>query len=647
MKPCVPYKAENILAFEPIGNTQIGGFIGEYFHRFFEKRVLSDYAKTAIFGEAENALRYPHDDDTIVGMWSGEFWGKLEISACRVYEYTKDETLKKFVRDSAKRILSYARPDGYINSYRDSTDFFPPDPDETEKLVGWRCTWNWNIWCRKYTLWGLAECALLTDDNEILSGAHKLARQLIRELHDNGVTSLAQTGTECFKGLPSSSILKPMLILYRCTADPELLDFCIKIAEDWDRDDGRMPNIIRNALLKKPVHTQYPHSEQWAKAYETMSCLDGLAELYRITGTQKYFDAVRYMVDLLAQYEKNVLGSVGFNDIFADAHTLQNAISEPCDVIHWIRILTELFALTKDTRYADLAENAFYNAYTAGISDDGTWGARGVRSSGRHFAAKGQSGCTLNHCCVDNMPRGFLNFSSFAVMSGKDGLYINQFCPFVFEDRNHSVQISCSDGYLENGKVRLDIRTESPLLLHVRVPDCSGDNAFLTVCGDARKIPLTKGTFVELPIENSAQIDLDFDFSAKLHDFTVSIESDSLPDEDFRIKRWLGDYTPERSLPRDCMLSKPRSFITYGPLLLCRSKKLGATEQELFESDSLCGTDPTINLKPIPRGKANVLCRFKLSVANENTEKTFDLCDYGTASDNLDNLDPHFFNLYL
>lgn len=161
-----------------------------------------------------------------------------------------------------------------------------------------------------------------------------------------------ETGTACFKGVPSASILKPMLILYRYTADSELLDFCVKIAEDRDRDDGHMPNIIRNALVGIPIHEQYPHSEEWAKAYETVSCLDGLAELYRVTGVKKYAEAVRCAAELFARYESNILGSVGFHDIFAHASAVQNAISGPCDVIHWIRVCTELFALTKDPRYA-------------------------------------------------------------------------------------------------------------------------------------------------------------------------------------------------------------------------------------------------------------------------------------------------------
>ena len=144
----ISYAVNNKIAFSQIEDTHFSGFIGDYFNRFFKNRVLSEHAKTEVFGEAEKALREPHDDDTIVGMWSGEFWGKLEISACRVYEYTHDASLLEFVKESAYRVLSYARPDGYINSYKDSANFFAPNPDETVKLMGWRCDWNWNIWCR-------------------------------------------------------------------------------------------------------------------------------------------------------------------------------------------------------------------------------------------------------------------------------------------------------------------------------------------------------------------------------------------------------------------------------------------------------------------------------------------------------------------
>ena len=640
----IPYTVNNKIRFAPIEDTHFSGFIGDYFSRFFENRVLSDFAKEKIFGEAEKALREPHDDDTIVGMWSGEFWGKLEISACRVYEYTKDASLLEFVKASAHRVLSYARPDGYINSYKDSGNFFAPNPDEAEKIMGWRCDWNWNIWCRKYTLWGLVECAALTGDEAILAGAHKLASQLMHELHEKNVR-IGDTGTANFSGVPSGSILKPMLILYRHTGDKELLDFCMEIAEDWDREDGKRPNLIRNALEKKPIHEWYPKSHLWAKAYETMSCLEGLLELYRVTGTQKYFDAVRNMYELLKENESNVVGSVGFNDIFAHASAWENAISEPCDVIHWMRVCTELFALTGDANYLDSAEKAFYNAFMASVSDDGTWGARGVRSSGRHFKAEGQSGCSLNHCCVDNIPRGFLNFTSSAVMSDEKGLYINEFCPFTYENRQANIRITCSDGYLEKGRVSLDVKSDKPLSLHIRVPECAGKNAVLII--GTETFALTTGMFFDLTVADKTQIGIDFDFSAVVCSFPGTVEVDSLPNTDFRIDRWIWENTKERVMPRDSMMNKPCSFITYGPLVLARSKKLGTPENALFFFDSIHGKNVQASVSAVSGKKAPVLCQFAVTLTENGNETVLDMCDYGTASDNFENIDPKFFNLYL
>ena len=291
MEKRVNYRIDNKVQFTPIGETKIKGFIGRHFERCFEERVSSDFAKNVIYAEAEEALKNPRDDNGVVGHWSGEFWGKLAISACRVCEYTNDAQLKEFIENSALKVLSFAREDGYINSYKDSMNIFAPELEAAIKEMGWKCDWNWNIWCRKYTLWGLIECAELTDNKEILEGAYKLAMQLINELEANDV-DIADTGTRNFCGLPPGSIIKPMLYLYRITGDKKLLDFCVRIAENWDRADNKRPNIIRNALEKKPVHRWYEHSELWAKAYEFMSCLDGLLELYRITGTQKYFEAV-------------------------------------------------------------------------------------------------------------------------------------------------------------------------------------------------------------------------------------------------------------------------------------------------------------------------------------------------------------------
>ena len=140
--------------------------------------MLSDAAVREVLAEAESAFFQPVDDATSVGYWRGEFWGKLAISAARVCRYNGNAQLKQTLRESAYRVLSCQRADGYIGSYQNEDFVRPNDPEVTKREVGWACDWCWNIWCRKYTLWGLIELYDLLGDEAILTGARRLA-----ELH--------------------------------------------------------------------------------------------------------------------------------------------------------------------------------------------------------------------------------------------------------------------------------------------------------------------------------------------------------------------------------------------------------------------------------------------------------------------------------
>ena len=71
-----------------------------------------------------------------------------------------------------------------------------------------------------------------------LEAAKRSADQLIDMLRANNVR-ICDTGT--FEGMPSMSILKPMLVLYRSTGDKKFLDFSREIISYLDRDDGSRP----------------------------------------------------------------------------------------------------------------------------------------------------------------------------------------------------------------------------------------------------------------------------------------------------------------------------------------------------------------------------------------------------------------------
>lgn len=51
-------------------------------------------------------------------------------------------------------------------------------------------------------------------------------------------------------------------------------------------------------------------------------------------------------------------------------------MTELCDVIHFMRLGGELYKLTGDSSYLDYFELAFVNPFMAGVTRDGSWGAR-------------------------------------------------------------------------------------------------------------------------------------------------------------------------------------------------------------------------------------------------------------------------------
>ena len=67
------------------GKLRLSGKIADQMETFFRERVTSDYARDVILAECEEQFRLRNDDETIVGYWRGEFWGKWVISAlpCR------------------------------------------------------------------------------------------------------------------------------------------------------------------------------------------------------------------------------------------------------------------------------------------------------------------------------------------------------------------------------------------------------------------------------------------------------------------------------------------------------------------------------------------------------------------------------------
>ena len=620
--------APDKLVTAPLHNVKMLGYAGAKADKFLAYRVKSDFAKDVVFKEAYDAIKDKNDDRSgVVGFWQGEFWGKLMMSAARVADYSQDTAFTDFVRDECHRLMGLQAPDGYLASYRDPTFVTGPDRANKEQMAAvhkalgrkWDCDYCWNLWGRKYTMWGMLLAYELTQDREILTSVERQMDQWIDMMHKMN-RPLWKTGEPTYVGLPSMSVLKPLMCLYRLTGQQKYLDYAREMLPYWEREDGAAPNLVKNANRPEPIHTWYPKPDGWAKAYEMMSCLQGLLEYYRVTGEKKYLDAVVGVYRNIRDTERNQVGSVAYNDHFTDSIHRPNAVSEPCDVVHWMRLNHDLYLITGDTKYVDEIELSYYNAMLGSVTRDGTWGARCVRSHGRNWHdLHGQCELKHQHCCINNMPRGFMDVAQ----------------TFVTADRAGNLQVNLySDADVTIAGCQVSIRGNFPV----------DDKVTITVAGlkpdqkvDFRKpswCPKMDNQTVEK--SNTRTIyELTFDMNPRVVDWNMPPVLDhDLKQErgyDRRVAQFTDYYREKDMVP--LVRSHPAATVQYGPLILAKSKLVGATREQVFDPFTANMKGYKVSVERMPSD--HVWGAWKVTLEKDGDRHVYPAADLGSACDTV------------
>ena len=631
----IGYRVQNVVKTPRLSDAALDGEIGARFDRFIHERISGKFAVDEILREAEECFRDKYDDEFCAGKWRGEFWGKQILSAVRVCRMKNDPALKEDIRASAYRMLSCQGADGYLGTYLNGDSVFPADIRQAMIELGWECDYNWNIWGQKYTLWALIECACLLDDRYILACCERMADHLLA-LIDRLDTRVKDTGV--MHGMASCSIMKPMLVLYRLTGRHEYLDFCLKMAWEWERADGECPNLITNAMSDVPPEKWYEAGKWYPKAYEMTSCFDGLIELYRVTGEGLYLKATKSFWEMLKKYESNILGSVGYCERYASAASYADAATEICDVIHWMRLSHELFMLTGEAKYMDAFEKAFLNAFLAGVYEDGLSGAFFVRSAGRHWDAEPQVELKYQHCCVNNVARGFVNAAESAVTECADGYMINLYLQTRVKFQGTSFRVSA--GYTDRGGVSIIARgAEEGKKLYLRMPEWSG-RTIITQNGEETTVS-APGTYYPIGLPaGDCLIQVRFDMTPEVIDLTG--RCGDIPTDDYHAQRWVD--ANGGLCGKEQMLRHPMSVIRRGPVMLARSKKLGCAEEDMFSGETVHGRNAACTAQMIRHDRMLVACRVMLKT--ESGEREYLMCDYASAANRpLD--DPRFFTMYV
>lgn len=433
---------------------------------FLGKRLQNSYENRVMLQDADELIE-PFKHRTETHQWQSEFWGKWFTSAILAYRYQQTPALKQKLRDAVNGLIATQTPDGYIGNYA-----------ENARLK------EWDVWGRKYCMLGLIDYYQLTGDQKSLKAARGVADNLMSDLKkSDGI--LVTKGN--YRGMAASSILEPVCLLYNITKEKKYLAFAEEIVLQWESPDGPQliskSNIAVAARFPKPAN--WYSFEQGQKAYEMMSCYEGLLELYRITLKPAYKKAVEDTWQNIYDTEINVAGSGASSEMWFGGKQLQtdpiHHYQETCVTVTSIKLSHQLFRLTGDAKYADAVEQSFYNALLGSMSPDGFTWAKYTPLSGLRLPGDGQCGMGLN-CCVASGPRGLFNLPGHIVMKSADGIYVDYYAEGTYKTsspKGSTVELKQQTNYPESGIVRIVVNPSKieSFSISVRIPAWSKENA--------------------------------------------------------------------------------------------------------------------------------------------------------------------------
>ena len=243
---------------------------------------------------------------------AGEFWGKIMRASAEIYAYTGDAWLLEKMRDAVGDLLSIQGEDGELST--------APKNEQPNGSSGA------DLWERKYIMLGLLGYYKVVESCErdwceaelgrVKNALSALLDYTISQVGDEpGKMPILSTGW-AFYGIESTSILEPVVKVYNITRKPEHLAF----AEYLVKAGGcRRENIFEAILSGRSPYSVGGNGDpkqSIAKAYEMMSCFEGLTEFYRVTGREKDRQAVLNLYEKLIEEEITELGSGGADGPF-------------------------------------------------------------------------------------------------------------------------------------------------------------------------------------------------------------------------------------------------------------------------------------------------------------------------------------------
>ena len=525
--------------------------------------------------------------------WRGEYFGKMMRGACMTYQYTQSESLYNCLYKATQKILEAQDSLGRFSTYTTDYEFK-----------------GWDIWCRKYIILGLLHFHEICCDDifkeEIIASLIKHLDYIIDRI-DKDKIDLSETSTY-WLCINSASILEPVMKMYNITNNMKYLEFANYII-DYLSNGG--PNIFSLAMENKLLPYQYPVT----KAYEMMSCFEGLLEYYRVTDKEQYKTATINFVDRVKSSDISIIGCAGcehelFNySVATQTDTdYEGIMQETCVTVTWMKLCNQLLLLTGESKYADYIEEAYYNALLGAVNTNKnkgfmfdsysplTLGKRG-RGIGGH---KNISDTKFYGCCAAIGAAGTALPLLTCITSTKKGIAVN-----YYENGEISINgymLSIKTEYPASSKIKISVEKANSFNKEIllRIPAFSKNNFKIYINGEAAIFSWNIGSYASVCREWTKGDVIEIQFDMNPH--TV---------------RPVGVEGKEKS--------KNFFAVCYGPLVLARDARITPVGGTVKLSEKI---------EIAPKASKNFDCLFRADVVINN--EVMDMIDYGSAGKTWD-----------
>ena len=402
----------------------------------------------------------------------GEMWGKAVRSGSMLYRYTQDPELKKMLKATVTDLLTTKRANGSISASEIAKQPDGPGGD---------------LWERKYVLLGLDGYYMqVSKDPEVLKAMVDQADALIAQIGPAPKVRIIDQGWSP-NHLESSTVLEPIMRLYKLTGYKRYLDFAKYIVEVEGGAKGF--DVIKLAFENTDP---YKIGGSYPKAYEMMSLFEGLVEYYRVTGNERWKQAILNLYQNIRTKEITIIGNGGgdqpyFPEVYGEAWdntALEQTnpdikrMMETCVGVTWLKLCSQILRLTGDPSTVDEIEKYVYNGLIGAMKPSGDGFSYVNLLNGVKTNTKGWGGIVDGvdvTCCNLNGPMGLAYIPFVEVMNSTTGPVINLYnagTASVSLPSNRNIRLDIVTDYPKTGAIVINVATDKKekFAVSLRIP---------------------------------------------------------------------------------------------------------------------------------------------------------------------------------